>query len=48
MDLQERRVDPFPDPPTGHSETTRYICDGLPAPVSCPLDGVTNRPKVHV
>jgi len=48
MGFQQRRVDPFPDPTTGHAEKTRYISDGLPVPVSCPLDGVTNRPKVHV
>ena len=46
--FQQRRVDPFPDPTTGHAETTCYICDSLSVPFPCLSNGVTNCHKVHV
>jgi len=43
----ESRINPLMYPTPADPEPASYVCHGIPIAISCPFNGVTNRPKVY-
>jgi len=43
----ESRVHPLVYPSAADAKSSSYLCNGLSVALLCPLDGATNRLKVH-